>query len=374
MSPSHDPVPWAEVNAADARTVAAILDLTPSRERGKFACIAPGCSSSDAMHAYAPPGSGFYCWSCTTSISNVDAAAIVWGLPAVDACRRLADQLGVFVLDTSQRVVSPARRREIAVDLGLLRRQSEVYTAGFDALTLTDLGRGYAASRGLEPVAERLRFRSVDGLDQWREMESKLRARFPEDRLRESLFPLKDDGTPWLPWGGRVPCLLLPYLWRGAVVGLRARALVDTVDCRYLCWRGQQPVTLYNADALDGCAGQSIALCEGELNCAAVLAAMPGARIAALGAASTPWRASWSAKLAGVRRLVLFTDDDKAGQACQSRIAGELVDALGETWVRERVVPLLLIEDFNDMHRAGQLASDPVAREHLAGVPAKAAA
>ena len=95
------PLPWDDVNAIDAVEVADRLGLTKAkRERGKYGCVS--CASSDALHAYPRGrghGGGFYCWSCNTSFSNVDAACAVWGLDAVGACRQLAESFGVLIPD-----------------------------------------------------------------------------------------------------------------------------------------------------------------------------------------------------------------------------------------------------------------------------------
>jgi hypothetical protein len=91
-------LPWDDVNARPSGDVAGLLGLAKARERHKYAC--PACDSSDALHAYPSTGGrggGFTCWSCNRSFSNVDAAAVRWGMEPGDACRELAGRLGIVL-------------------------------------------------------------------------------------------------------------------------------------------------------------------------------------------------------------------------------------------------------------------------------------
>lgn len=95
------PLPFQEVNAYDSLEIAGILDLDDSpSEKRKFVC--PLCGGWN-LHAWATGKSGphFLCHSgCGNKhFSNVDMAAVIWGMEPADACRALADRLGIAVLD-----------------------------------------------------------------------------------------------------------------------------------------------------------------------------------------------------------------------------------------------------------------------------------
>lgn len=351
------PLPWEEVNARPAPEVARLLGLTPARERGKFACPVHG--GSDSLHAYKGDGAGFYCFSgCQRAYSNVDLAAAVWGMTPADTCKRLADLFGILYERTLAGAGSGERRSaprssaappprpaparppapEPAEDPAAIAARQAVYAAVLERLTLGTEGRAFLAGRGFhgfEELAAADGFRSLDGLEGWRALWRALRRDFPDAALDAVLRPPKDDGSGEryaLPFGGRAPVLVLPYRYRGEVVGLRFRNLAprDKRD-RYRDLGSRRPPMPFNADALEGAAGQELHVVEGELNAWTLKGA--GLRAVGLPGAATPWRPTWTPLVRDVARLVAWYDADKGGQKGAANLAAALQAELGGAWL-----------------------------------------
>lgn len=115
-------VPWTEVNEAAPARVADVLDLPRSPVGGRKRCC-PFCGGRN----FAPLKRAFYCYSgCGgRAYSNVDTAAAHWGTDPLEACRRLAELLGIAFsgADPPWAEVAGHPTPEVAAVLGL--RQAE---------------------------------------------------------------------------------------------------------------------------------------------------------------------------------------------------------------------------------------------------------
>lgn len=365
------------------------LGLEPARrQRYKYPCVFPGCDSSDGLDLR--PGKPVKCFACGVGGSVVDLVMAARGLPFADAVRAIADGFGILTLDGPARFAAPIPRRPTpptstappvptAEETAARARREEVLAAALDVLTLTARGRAYLEGEPGRGPGRRIPaglaladgFRSLDVLDDWRVLYRALRNRFPEAQLHESLFPLDTregkDGKPWLPWGGRVPVLVIPYRYRGRVLALRFRNLAagPTDKFRYLSILGAgTPPLPFNADALDDLAGQELHVVEGELNAYAL--ALNGLRAVSPGPAAG-WRPEWSALVKPAARVVAWYDNDKAGEKGAERLAAALHASpdLGRDWLAAHGckfnlsewlawegIPTAGIQDANDLHRS----------------------
>ena len=117
-------LPWTEVNESPPAEVAAVLGLEYSPRGGRKRCC-PFCGGRN----FSPLKRAFYCYSgCgAKAYSNVDTAAAHWQTTAVDACRRLAEELGIAVFDSDPpwTEVAAAASPEVAAVLGLTRAEGE---------------------------------------------------------------------------------------------------------------------------------------------------------------------------------------------------------------------------------------------------------
>ena len=358
------PLPWRDVNAAHPREVASLLDLTPARERGKYGC--PGCDSSDGLHAYGP-GGGFYCWAgCARKYSAVDLAGVVWGLAPADACQRLAGLLGIACDPATSPYSGPApvraARRPVAASVDPLEAlwslpgaqlPPAVFSVVLDALTLTDRGAEYLRGRGFDADAARAYgFRGLDGREDW----YRLRCAVADAGFRTQERRAAGCDIQQLPpspdWKAAEPAaLVIPYAFQGATVGLRFRALDGTAP-KLVGLAGYRLPVPFNVDAADG--ADVLHVVEGELNAYAVHAT-GGASWGLPGAGG--WRAEWAARVAHVRSVVAWFDNDAAGDKGAARLAESLAAELGTDWVTERCrrVRLPAGTDANDLHREGGL-------------------
>lgn len=113
-------LPWAEVNESPPARIAEILELRKSPNGGRKRWC-PFCGGRN----FSPLKRAFYCYSgCGgKAYSNVDTAARSWGTDAPEACRRLADQLGIPYADGEPpwRIVAEHDTAEVAAILGLTR-------------------------------------------------------------------------------------------------------------------------------------------------------------------------------------------------------------------------------------------------------------
>lgn len=378
-------LPWSEVNAADSQAVARMIGL-PRRERGerrKWGC--PYCGSSDSLHAYPGVRGGFGCWGACGAdqprgcrgYSVIDVARGHWGTSLPETCRRLADQLGIVYEDGP--LPSPSRRRRQTPPRLPRERVSEqernlavVTAAGGrlppviygDILSRTRLtARGWeylSRSRGLDAEAAACYgYRSVDREREWTDLAAYLAATYNQDELRAAGFPLDDKrGMLALPFGGRLPALVIPYRYAGEIVGLRFRNLLPDrpqyKSNRYRSLTAAKPPWPYNADALSE--GGILYVIEGDVN-AETVRQYGECVIGNYGAGM--WQRHWTPRLARADRIVAWFDStDRLGAGDRGVLAfhRDLVDEFGAEWVAERWARLMTPADANELHRRDSLA------------------
>ena len=367
---------YAKVNELPAERVAEMLGLTRARERHKFNCPVHG--GRDSLHAYSR---GFRCYgACDKSFSAVDLAAAVWGMSPADACKALADQAGVWVSDTPSRLYKPPRGRrdtssaprplpapsrpervapgaagmaELRADGMVPAAAPALYAVAFGALQLTDAGTAYLETRGFEggPAAD-YGFRSLDGRKDWQALTDALAGEFLAEEIAHA-------GLATLPWGGRVPALVIPYWHHGALIALRFRNLTPNADGneRYRTLGGTNPAMPFNADDLTDPSAGELHVCEGELD-AYTLYAM-GHRV--IGIPGTGgWRVEWTPYLRTLQRVVLWFDGDEGGRKATAKFADLMQASFGSTWLREHVRSAALPPetDVNAFHADPGLRAD----------------
>ncbi|HEU0080031.1 MAG TPA: hypothetical protein VFQ76_20455, partial [Longimicrobiaceae bacterium] len=332
-------LPWREVNALSGMAVAEALvrdgcALTPARERGKWACPASSCESSDAFHTFTQPGRRSRCYSCGLVLTHVDLAALLRGQEPRDALRWLAAQFGIYVPPWDGRTRPPpapaaplprtaARPPTVQPDDAMATLLAlpdpvppEVLYADLLArLELTALGARYLRGRGIPPAfAAGLGFRSVDGPSGWARVRRHLKESYPPETLRAAGFPVLENGWVWTPFGGILPMLVIPFLHRGTPVYLRMRTIGppplrlrtsfpdwDAHRNRYRSPKDVVPRLPFGADAL----GRAVVhLVEGEINAATLSLPEYGQHAAGLPGAWT-WDASWAGLLGEAFRVVL---------------------------------------------------------------------
>jgi hypothetical protein len=348
-------LPYRAVNDVDAATVAAHLRLRRARERRKFAC--PIHEGRDSLHAY--ERGGFYCWgACGRAYSNIDVAMIVWRVTAAEACARLAATFGLVATGTYDARpfrggAAPAQtpplsvgRRDVIAALHRLPNPALPPVLYADFLRITDLtapGADYLDGRGIDSErAVRDGFRSIDGRREWDE----LRGHFATYRLEER----QAAGLVFMPWSGYAPALVIPYWFRGHVVGLRFRRLTDWTP-KYSSLIEANPPLPFNADALGA---DEVHCVEGELNAYTLtLYDLSAVGIAGAGV----WRDDWTPRLRNARRIVLWFDADEAGDRGAERVRDSLAATFGRAWVEERGRRIVLPpgEDANSLHVDGKL-------------------
>jgi len=340
-------------------------------------------------------GKGFHCFTCGAKGDGVALVAALTGRERLDVLRELAPRAGV-VLDDCHATHPPRARSgraprarahipagsraearaeaspgahaalEAPRALGLVPSLAPaVHRAVWDTLTLTPRGADYLQGRGLDPeAAEAYGFRSLDGPRAWDGVRAVLEASFLPEELHAAgwwgCYATDPDDTPphvWLPWRGRVPALLLPYWYRGALDGLRFRRLDGRAAVKVLALKDAHHARPFNADALDESAGAELHVCEGELD--AFTLHLYGARVVGLPGATwgTGTGAAWLAALADVGRVVTWYDNDKAGHDGRKAFARALADRYGRAWLAERGRAVTLHDDdVNGCHQRGALA------------------
>ena len=302
--------PFREVNhELSGLRVAQEVGLKSARERHKFACVA--CDSSDALHAYPGQGDGLYCFGCGTSFSAVDLGSTVWGLSPVEVCRRLAERFGIESDLPYER--SPTTRTESAKHVvdDLQRVRAEVYGDMVASLSLGSGGRAYLRGRGLNPdFASVQGLRSIDCLTEW----SELYDHFASTHSMEALEAagLARDGKAWMPWWGKAPAILIPYVSRAdQVEAIRFRRMTPG-DRRYMVPLGAGARIPWRAETFDGPRPLDFVITEGELDALSLLQA--GYESVALGGA-TPSRAILESVVDAVEHastIALWTDADRS--------------------------------------------------------------
>lgn len=322
------------------------------------------------------PGSGlWHCFTCGVGGDVFDFAMQWRSLDFLGARRFLGDRIGVPVDGPTSgaafvplpprppREPSPAEQRRAAhvATLDALRAEgcvpsapSEIYASMLQLLTLESRGADYLNSRGLDPIAAaHCGFRSVPSDVEWTALQAKLEESYLEAELALA-------GLTRMPWGGRVPALVIPYLGNNAVVGLRFRNLSPTATKaqRYQSLAGAQPPLPFNADALTNSRG-ALHLVEGELN--ALSLTTYGLRAIGLPGA-TSWRDEWvkmiTKAVAPDERLIAWYDNDAAGAKARDQLGQRLLDARGAEWMARHAQSFTLFDgDANDHHRDGILRS-----------------
>lgn len=345
--------PFREVNhELSGLRVAQEVGLKSARERHKFACVA--CDSSDALHAYPGQGDGLYCFGCGTSFSAVDLGSTVWGLSPVEVCRRLAERFGIESDLPYER--SPTTRTESAKHVvdDLQRVRAEVYGDMVASLSLGSGGRAYLRGRGLNPdFASVQGLRSIDCLTEW----SELYDHFASTHSMEALEAagLARDGKAWMPWWGKAPAILIPYVSRAdQVEAIRFRRMTPG-DRRYMVPLGAGARIPWRAETFDGPRPLDFVITEGELDALSLLQA--GYESVALGGA-TPSRAILESVVDAVEHastIALWTDADAAGEGAVDRLARLLAERYGWDWVESHVVRWRSAIDANDMAASGEL-------------------
>lgn len=243
----------------------------------------------------------------------------------------------------------------------VVQRAPNIYAAVLDVLTLGARGVDYLRARGFDPAAAaRYGFRSLDSDTAWRELVALFRA---------SYLPEELEATGWhtLPWGGKAPALVIPFMHRGDVIALRFRHLdTDERGAKYRALAGVTIAEAFNADALvlasgsgQTAAAHELHVVEGELNAYALT--LHGLRAIGLPGAGK-WRDEWAETIATAvetheaGRLVTWYDDDRAGETGRKKLAGALQAVRGRAWLtRHGRAVMLRGADANELHRTGQL-------------------
>ena len=230
----------------------------------------------------------------------------------------------------------PATRREVQ------------RAACVDGMTLGPKGREYLTGRGFRPDnAAGFGFRSLEDARAWRTLTATLAESYTPEELTAAGVPAT------LPLAG--PCLVLPYHTRdGAVWSWRLRSLAGKA---YRTLAGDVLPEPFNApDLEDLTAADTLHVVEGELNAYALT--LTGARVIGLAGAGT-WRPAWTEAVSAAGKLVLWYDNDPAGEKGYTRLVETLLPVLGRSGVRERVRRVRInapdAKDANDLHHLGRL-------------------
>ena len=351
--------PYREVNHGLSGTqVAREVGLSEAPERHKYSC--PSCQSTDAMQAYPALGGGGHCFSCWTNFTAVDLAAAAWGLIPADACARLAERFGIEAGPRYRNSRRPARQTpsprppEASCDPNVRRIRAEVYGETVANLVLGPRGRTYLETRGVNSdFASVQGLRSIDGPTQWTELYEHLGSIHSMEALGAAGFAR--DGNAWMPWGGRVPAILIPYFSRtDQIEAIRFRRMTPG-DRRYMAPIGAGARIPWRAEAFDGPRPLDLVITEGELDALSLLEA--GYESVALGGA-TPSGVMLEWLVDAVEHantIALWTDADPAGEGAVDRLARLLTKQYGWAWVESHVVRWRSATDANDMAASGEL-------------------
>jgi hypothetical protein len=378
-------LPWTEVNARAGYEVAKLLEphgLRPARERYKWAC--PACTSSDGFHTWPRGGRRSKCFVCQTLLKNVDLAALVRGEEPRDACRWLAGQLGIYVEPWTPGSPAPRRRsdprappREVVRPPtpleALLALPNPIlpevlYADVLERSTLTPAGAAYLRRRGIpEAFARSMGFRSLDGPRAWSALRAHLASTYPPETLRAAGFPHNEKGRVWIPFGGLVPMLLIPFRSGGRTIFVRMRTIGpppgrlrevipdwDDPGNRYRAPLHVVPSLPFNADAL---AAAIVHVVEGELNATTLI--LPDYGLDAIGLPGA-WvmEPGWIQLLGNARMIVTWYDDDLAGRLARANLDAAFTAVHGAEWTATHVFHMNLPakRDPNRLHCERALA------------------
>lgn len=217
-----------------------------------------------------------------------------------------------------------------------------------DGMTLGPKGRAYLAARGFNPdSAAGFGFRSLEDARAWRTLTAQLAESFMPEELTAAGIPVT------LPLAA--PCLVIPYHTRdGAVWSWRLRSLEGK---EYRSLAGDVLPEPFNApDLEDLTTADTLHVVEGELN--AYTLTLTGSRAIGLDGAGK-WRPEWTHAVSAAGKLVLWYDNDPAGEKGYTRLVEALLPVLGRSGVLARVRRVRIsaadAKDANDLHRAGRL-------------------
>jgi DNA primase len=362
---------WALANVETLAAEYAGVQL----RRGRCACPIHGGDNPGAFSV--TNGQGWHCF--TGECGSGDGVDLVRrlrfaGLSDKDgriaALRELAPRAGVFLDDRAPRTEHPPGAVPVAPPAApapsdpydVLRAAgiipaSRVEVQGaacVQGMTLGPKGRAYLESRGFTAdTAAAFGFRSLEHGREWHALLTTLAESYLPEELAAAGVPLT------LPF---VPCLVIPYHTpAGAVWGWRLRSLEG--EKRYHTFKGHTFPNPFNAPALEGLtAADTVHIVEGELNAYAL--ALTGARAVGLSGAGT-WRPEWTAAVCAAGKLVLWYDDDDAGNKGYTRLVDVLLPVLGRTGTLARVrrvristtaAPATGTPDANDLYRTGRLS------------------
>ena len=369
---------WALENVESLAADYAGVEL----RRGRCACPLHGGDNPEAFSV--ANGKGWHCF--TGDCGSGDGVELVrrlrFGALAekdgrLAALRELAPRAGVWLEDTraTHKTSQPARRPitpapavrnpekkaeartapdpcealRLAGMVPATRREVQ-HAACVDGMTLGPKGREYLAGRGFLPDnAAGFGFRSVEDARAWRTITATLAESYTLEELTAAGVPVT------LPLAG--PCLVIPYHTRdGAVWSWRLRSLEGK---EYRSLPGDMLPEPFNAPDLESLtAADTLHVVEGEMNAYALT--LTGARAVGLDGAGK-WRPEWTHAVSAAGKLVLWYDNDAAGEKGYTRLVDALLPVLGRSGVLERVRRVRInapdAKDANDLHRLGRLRS-----------------
>lgn len=114
--------------------------------------------------------------------------------------------------------------------------------------------------------------------------------------------------------------LSIPYITKSGVVDLRFRSLNPAVEPKYMGMTGAE-TKMYNVLDVDR-AGDSICVCEGDLDTLTISSMVGWACVGVPGANS--WKKHYTRLLADFERVFVFADGDQAGTDFARSLAREL--------------------------------------------------
>lgn len=347
----------AELAASDCHEIAHALGLQGTRARHKFACVADGCASSDAMHIY-PGERGAYCYSCGTGFDAIGLVRQSLSLGFVESCEWLAKQQGMEDIARGEVNLAEQRRRIRVREKARAARQleaarmrqlrkdvaSETYEILWHRMQLGPIAAEWLKGRGIcYEAAWDVGLRSVETESEWHAL---WRSR---DDVELEMVGLQK--TPW-----RTPFLAIPYWKReGGIDMLRFRHLWPA-RAKYLSPRGLRLGIPYMAHEAYQAADdfEALYVTEGELDALTLICA---GHCAVGSPGASAWRADWCGPWKWFRRVHVLCDGDDAGRKFGERLRADATAKLGATWTAQRLSVHMLPDgaDVNDLHQRSEL-------------------
>lgn len=356
--------PFAQANQVNAIDVVHWLGIPKARSKNKYAC--PFCGGSDPLHAYPDNGQkqgrGFKCFSCDVVKTNIDMVMEIHSVDAKEACLRIARQFGISHTATSTPYVAlprrdrqtPRHRPPKQLQPKPMRTRAEIMDAMWSQTHLTEQGRLYLQSRGIEPdCADYAMITSVDTVEQWRHITNQ----FTLDELKVAGWV--NDEDEHLVQGA--PFLMLPFFDGDQVIGFRVAPFGryrQWAPSKYMSPRGERfNVPFLSWAAIDASRhNRMLYVVEGELD-AVCLLQLGYSAIATCG--SKTFNPDWLDQYDGIEGLKVFTDGDKAGQSWLDSIYDGVVLRKGVDWASKHFheVNCPSGQDVNDLLKSNRLAS-----------------